>query len=377
MMLKKILTFKSGKFIFSSDYSKEKLFELQIESSILFKTVNDLPVLPRIASQLQEDLIKRSIFSTAAIEGNPLSVEKVSEIIDGKDNVQDTDKSTMEIKNLLTVYDQIRNLEKDNEVPTLSEELIKKLHFIITDKINYQGNNPGQYRNYIVKVGNADHGGIYTPPKILEDIQKLMNVFVEWINSEEICELNPIIRAALAHYHLALVHPFGDGNGRTARIVEAYLLRLSGIKYLPTMLSNFYYKNMDDYYWALSKSIKDNDHSITPFLEFVLYGVVESLKEIKEIITYHIRVLALKDYYHFLRQDKNITQRQYDLLMNLLDRPFNKFSLKDLYQKAPFDILYREKSPSSARRDMKKLIDHNVLIVDGEGWFCINYRALD
>lgn len=204
-----------------------------------------------------------------------------------------------------------------------------------------------------------------------------MNEFIQWINSNEICELDPIIRAALAHYHLALIHPFGDGNGRTARIVEAYLLRLSGVKYIPTMLSNFYYKKMDDYYWAFSNSIKDKNLSVTPFLEFVLLGVVESLKEIKEIITYHIRVLTLKDYYHFLKQDKEITQRQYDLLMNLLEKPFHTVSLKDLFQIAPFDILYRKVSPSSARRDLKKLIEHNILSITEEGKYLINYRALD
>lgn len=167
-MLKKIMTFKSGQFVFSSDYSKEKLFELQIESSILFKTVNDLPVLPRIASQLQEDLIKRSIFSTAAIEGNPLSVEKVSEIIDGKENIQDTEKSIMEIKNLTHVYDFIRTLKKEKEVPVLSEVLVKKFHSLITDKIDYDGNNPGKYRNHIVKVGNTEHGEYIHHPKLLK-----------------------------------------------------------------------------------------------------------------------------------------------------------------------------------------------------------------
>ena len=183
--------------------------------------------------------------------------------------------------------------------------------------------------------------------------------------------------AAIAHYHLALIHPFGDGNGRTARIVEAYLLRLAGIKYIPTMLSNFYYKNLDGYYRAFSKSIKDKKHSTTPFLEFVFLGVVESLKEIKDIITYHIRMLALKDYYHFLRQDKNITQRQYDLLMNLIDKPNHIITLKDLFRKTPFDLLYRGISPSSARRDLKKLTEYNILEMKEEGKLNLNYRALD
>jgi Fic family protein len=95
---------------------------------------------------------------------------------------------------------------------------------------------PGQYRNHIVKVGNADHGNVYTPPKCLADIENLMREFLEWINSDSITSLNPILRAGLAHYNMGLIHPFGDGNGRTARLIEALLMKSSGIRYVPIML---------------------------------------------------------------------------------------------------------------------------------------------
>jgi Fic family protein len=376
-MIKKILTFKSGKFVFSSQYSTEVLLSLQIESNILYKTVSELPMLPRIASQLQEDLIKRSIFSTAALEGNPLSQEKVSEIIDNKDNIQDTEKSKKEIRNLSNAYKIIRGLKKTGSNIIIDEQLIKDIHRAITHNIKYAENNPGNYRNHVVKVGNSQHGGIYMPPKIVEDIQTLMSEFISWVNDENIKKLNPVIRAAFAHFYLGLIHPFGDGNGRTARIVEAYILQLSDMKYVPAMLSNYYYKNIDDYYWAFSKSIKNKENDITPFLEFVLKGVIESLKEIKDIITYHIRVLTLKDYFHFLRIEKSITLRQYDLVILLLEKPFFKFLLKDLFQISPFNVLYRNVSPSTARRDLKKLLDRKILTINDQGEFELNYSMLD
>lgn len=136
---------------------------------------------------------------------------------------------------------------------------------------------PGQYRNHIVKVGNADHGNVYTPPKCLADIENLMREFLEWINSDSITSLNPILRAGLAHYNMGLIHPFGDGNGRTARLIEALLMKSSGIRYVPIMLSNFYYAHINEYCRAFSLTRKDKEHTVTTFLEFVLKGVIESL----------------------------------------------------------------------------------------------------
>ncbi|RLC05410.1 MAG: hypothetical protein DRH90_06090 [Deltaproteobacteria bacterium] len=99
--------------------------------------------------------------------------------------------------------------------------MISDVHRLITHGIDIELNNPGVYRNHKVQVGNRNHGGVYTPPKCLPDINKLMTVFCEWINSEELVKLYPPIRAALTHYYLGLVHPFGDGNGRTARILDS------------------------------------------------------------------------------------------------------------------------------------------------------------
>jgi Fic family protein len=222
-----------------------------------------------------------------------------------------------------------------------------------------------------------NHGGVYTPPKILKDINVLLISFIEWINCPEFHQLNPVIRAALAHYYLGLIHPFADGNGRSARLVEALILQTAGIKYVPVMLSNFYYRNMDDYYWAFSKSIKNKDNDVSDFLEFVLKGMIESLKEIKEKITYHIRVLTLKDYYLFLQSEKIISQRQYDLMLFLIKSADYQFNLKDLQKSHPLNILFRNVSPSTIRRDINKLLDLKLIKIAKKQLYRININALD
>jgi len=376
-IVKKVLTFKSGQFIFSRKFPVEKLSNSLVEARVLYSTIIDLPILPELATQIaqiEEDLIIKSIFGTAAIEGNPLTEEKVAEILSKPESGEKLKRAEKEIRNLKSAYDFIVNLQPSESFPELTEDIVKKVHRIITKDIKHEYNIPGQYRNHIVNVGNEEHGGVYIPPKILEDIRTLMREFITWINSEEVLKLEPTIRAGLAHYYLGLIHPFGDGNGRTARIVEALLLQLAGIKYIPVMLSNFYYRNMNDYFWAFSNSINNKENEITAFLSFILEGFIDSLKVIKERITFYIRKFALRDYYAYLRKTKMITQRQHDFLVILLDF-LKPFILRDLFNVSPFNILYRKPSERTARRDLKKLHDEKLLLVKN-GKYELNLRVL-
>ncbi|MFV1950928.1 MAG: Fic family protein [Nitrospinota bacterium] len=373
-IVKKILTFKSGQFVFSRKFSAERLSNSLIEAKVLYNTVVDLPVLPELAAKIEEEVIIKSIFGTAAIEGNPLTEERVAEILSQPEGTEKLKRAEKEIRNLKYAYDFIDSLQPSESPFKLTEGIVKNVHSIITNDIEHKYNTPGQYRNHSVKVGNEEHGGIYTPPKILKDIKTLMREFMRWINTKELLELDPAIRSALVHYHLGLIHPFGDGNGRTARIVEALLLRLAGIKYIPVMLSNFYYRNIDDYFWAFSKSIDSKENDITDFLDFVFKGLIDSLKEIKAKITFYIRKFTLRDYYSHLRTVKDITQRQHDFLIILLDY-LKPFTLKDLFNISPFNILYREVSERTARRDLKKMCDKNLLLIKN-GKYELHFRVL-
>lgn len=372
--VKKVLTFKSGRFVFSQKFSKERLANLLIETQILYYTIKDLPILPELAANIEEELIRRSIFGTAAIEGNPLREEEVAEILSKSEGEEKLKRAETEIRNLKSVYDFITSLQTAESLFELTEDIIKKIHAIITKNIDYEDNIPGQYRRHKVMVGDKEHGGIYTPPKILEDIKTLMKEFVDWINSKELLVLDPAIRAALAHYHLGLIHPFGDGNGRTARVVEALLLRTAGIRYIPVMLSNFYYRNIDDYFRAFSNSINNKEDEITPFLEFIMKGFIECLKEIKGKITFYIRRFTLREYYSDLKKIKGINQRQHDFLIILLDY-LKPFTLVDLFNKSPFNVLYGKVSERTARRDLEKLCKEKVLLIKNSHYE-LNFRVL-
>jgi Fic family protein len=372
--MKEIMTLKSGKFYLCDIYDKALINNLLLHAIVLNETVVDLPILPELSSRLEPDIMYSSISGTAMIEGNPIIREDVKRIAKGEDIVSYTQKDRQEIKNLINAYNWLSKIEPSDGPFTLTEELIKDLHKIITSNVPHENNIPGQYRNKVVYVGDIAHGGKYTPPQILADIKNLMTEFVGWINSDEIINLDPFIRAALAHYHFCLIHPFGDGNGRTSRIIEALLLQTSNVKYVPKQLSNYYYRNVDDYYISFSKSIKLRK-DVTPFLEFVLKASIESLEEIKSSIIYFIRKFALRDYYAFQKHQKLITKRQFELLLLLLDNNLG-VTLKDLREKSPFSILYSSVSTQTARRDLKKLTEKNILHISDDNKYYLNLRAL-
>ncbi len=372
--MKEVMTFKSGKFYFSEKYDTHRINSPLVRATVLNETVVDLPILPALASNIEPDIMYSSISGTAAIEGNPITKDDVRKLAEGEDIEKYTKKDKLEITNLLKAYNLLSNIKAEDKPVSLSESLIRGIHLIITAGLADEQNEPGQYRNSIVRVGNRAHGGVYPPPKILADIKNLMKVFIEWINSDEILKLDPFIRAAAAHYHFCLIHPFGNGNGRTGRLIEAFLLEAAHIKYVPRVLSNFYYRNVDDYYIAFSKTIKLKK-DITPFLEFVLRAAVFSLKEIKETIIYDIRRLSLRELYFRKKEEKAITTRQFDLLSLLLDNQF-EFTLKDLIETRPISLLYNKTSVQTARRDIKKLTGLNLLTTNPDGKCFLNLRVL-
>ena len=185
-LVKKIPTFKSGNFVFSRKYSLNEIIALLVETRISYKTLSDLPILPEWSSRLEEKIIRRSIFGTAALEGNPLKEDEVAKIIDQTYKSGKLKQAEQEIENLKAVYNFVKKQGHSDSAFELTEELIKKVHAIITDKVDYVSNVPGKYRNHQVKVGDKDHGGVYTPPKCLPDIKKIMKEFIVWINSKSL-----------------------------------------------------------------------------------------------------------------------------------------------------------------------------------------------
>jgi Fic family protein len=358
----KVLTFKSGNFVFSRRFDQQKIeTELKVFHAC-YDIIASLPVFPHFAASLDEDLIRRSIFSTAALEGNPLDEKAVGALLEKAGATIATDNFEREIINLKTAHDTYILAATDATPLVLSEERIKEAHFTITTGVNDADISPGRYRTTSVQVGNNAHGGTYIPPKIYEDIKTLMQEFVVWINGEELLRTDPVIRAALAHYHLAKIHPFRDGNGRTARMLEAMILASAGYRHIPSTLWNFYYLNIHDYYIAFSKSEKDPSHSVQPFLDFFLRSLSASLEELQARIIAAMKPLLFRDFAaHLKDKSHKLSTRQHHLI-ELLSNTNVAFDHTYLKRNIPFKILYQHVSDKTITRDIKHLEGLGLLI---------------
>lgn len=374
----KIPTFKSGNFPFSRNYQ----FESVVGDYVLFQALDialsQLPILPSTAAKLETDLVRRAIFGTAAIEGNPLTEDQVGEIIEEPTLNGLRDRAEQEIVNLKEAYRLFAVPQSSTHGKPLrvTEELIRDINERVTRGVGGEHHAPGMYRDHRVEVGNADHGGKYVPPRMRADIAPLMAAFAEWMNSEEMFKEHPPVRAALAHYHLALIHPFGDGNGRTARLLEVAIMAQNGYRFVPTMLSNYYYKNIGAYYIAFRACEKSKEYDMTPFVAFVVAGLKESVLELQDTIHTHIRLLALGNHYRQQRDEREITQRQYDLLNILLQTPGKVISHAILRTDPLLAPLYRRTSEMMPRRDLKRLQELKLLLPAEGGGLRLNQFTL-
>lgn len=373
--LHKTLTHKSGQFIFSARFDLNNVIKRLIEADAKYQMVKSLPVLPRIHADLDEDLIRTSIHGTAAIEGNPLNKDEVNHIISAKGDYIPNNEREQEIVNLKKAYDTLKYDDKQPSKIIVSEQFLCNIHTIIIDGIKTVDNIPGQYRNVKVFVGDADHGGTYIPPKIFEDIKNLMKHFEEWINSEEILKLHPIIRGILAHYHIGLIHPFRDGNGRVSRFIEAAIFSSSGWRHVGIMMSNYYYKYIDDYYIAFRKSENDKTHAVDDFINFAIDGVLYCIQDLTDAIHHDIRILAIRDYIYFLKEQRTITKRQFELI-NILLTSRDSITIKSLYKLPYYRALYTNVSEQTARRDINRLLEYELLNKQNNS-YSVNIHTLD
>lgn len=383
-----------GPFGLSRKYNEAAVLAGLVEARMWNTSIRTLPILPDWAAKLDEDLVVRSIFGTAAIEGSPLSEPEVSALLTATPSPARASEKAQVILNLRAAYElagiaakrhaAIRALasrlagtaeKSPTEAAVVSEDRIRELHETIARGLDHDRYLPGTYRLGPVEVGDRDHGGTYRPPKVPDDIAMLMARFVEWMNGDALAKgTPPLLRAFLAHYHLALIHPFKDGNGRLARVVEAELLAAAGFRYAPLMMSNYYYENIDEYYRAFSAA-EQSDFDITPFLKFCLDGLVRSLTSVHTRVTELIRRLALRKHFDDLKRARKLSTRRHALLLMLLDddRSLNSDDLKTQSRFAP---LYQGVSNLAVWRDLRRLQDMGLLVPAETGRLKLNLEAI-
>ncbi len=308
------------------------------------------PLIPKWEVSLRREAIIHSAHSSTSIEGNRLSLEQVSELANGRD-IMSIRKDKQEVLNYLNVLNNIDNLTKGNSI---CENDILNIHRMVTKDTLDNPDDCGVYRNRYVVVGNRFNGEVFFRPPQNKDVPVLVNDLVQWINSEEPKELEPVIEAGMVNYEFVRIHPFIDGNGRTSRVLATLILYQRGFDTKQFFCLDDYYDSDRQAYYGALKSVDQNTLDITNWLEYFVEGVNVSIQAVKE------RVIRLSS--ERLRKTKRgqiaLTERQMQIVEHI--NLNGKITNKDI--RNMFKI-----SPQAAHKEIKKLLKLEVVKPVGKG----------
>ena len=241
----------------------------------------ELPITASMITSLRESARLASTHHSTAIEGNRLSQAQVIDVIKGGGHFPNRQKDEIEVQNYYNALEIMEKLAKKNK--SVTENDIKILH-----GLSFLGKNkPTAYRDgqNVIRNGKLV---VYLPPKA-EDVPLLMKNLVDWIENSVKADLPIPFIAGLSHYQFATIHPYYDGNGRTARLLATLILHKHGydLKGLYS-LEGYYARNLQAYYLALTVG-DDEDYyegnraigDLTKFLEYFIEGMEDSLSTVR------------------------------------------------------------------------------------------------
>jgi cell filamentation protein, protein adenylyltransferase len=217
---------------------------------------------------LQKDTRIRNAHSSTAIEGNPLTLEQVRAIEEGREIPATAKRPRREVANY---FAGLRFVEKNAKADTITHARVLKLHRIMADQVMDQG-TAGQYRTIRVRVGKY----VAPPP---ERVQPLMTKLLEWWNKSS-ADNSPIMSSAIVHHQFETIHPFADGNGRTGRMLSLWELYRRGFdNHHIFSIDEFYWEHRARYYAALEKVRRERD-DLTSWLEYSAEGLRVTLEHV-------------------------------------------------------------------------------------------------
>jgi Fic family protein len=217
---------------------------------------------------LQKDTRTRNTHSSTAIEGNPLTLEQVRAVEEGRDLPAVALSARREVVNY---FAGLRFVEKNAAKGSLTHDDMLALHRIIAAEVMDQG-TAGRYRTIHVRVGR------YTPPPP-EDVSGLMFEMLTWWNKES-AKLSPILSSAVIHYRFEAIHPFADGNGRTGRALALWELYRRGFDtHHIFSVDEFYWEDRPRYYAAL-QAVRERGEDLTAWLDYCAEGLLLTLERV-------------------------------------------------------------------------------------------------
>ena len=224
---------------------------------------------------LQKDTRTRNVHASTAIEGNPLTLEQVRALEEGRELASSDVRAKREVVNY---FAGLRYVERRASMKRIGHDNILELHRILAGKVMDQG-EAGRYRTIAVRVGR------YVPPPPLE-VSGLMFELLEWWNMGSV-KLSPVLSSAILHYRFETIHPFADGNGRTGRALALWELYRRGFDtHHIFSVDEYYWEDRPRYYKEL-EAVRKAGEDLSGWLEYCAEGLRQTLEQV------WLRVLTL------------------------------------------------------------------------------------
>ena len=325
--------------------------------------ISGVPLRPAVARQLHKLFLAKGVLATTAIEGNTLTESEVLQHLEGKLKLPPSKEYlSKEIDNIIEACDLIANdiiVREKSEISVAKIENYNKL--VLKDLSLGDQIVPGKIREFSVGVGRYKAAPA-------EDCLYLLGKLCSWLNEMPIPEDNRIVfgllKAIIAHIYFVWIHPFGDGNGRTARLIEFQILLEAGI---PTpaahLLSNFYNLTRAEYYRQLDKTSK-TEGNLSDFIEYAIKGYVDELKNQINLIRLQQWDIVWRNYVHELFKDKAseaaVRQRHLALDLSLKgEEPVRAAKIPEISPRMA--AAYATKTRKTMARDINNLIEMDLV----------------
>lgn len=338
------------------------------ECDAYVKALTDIPLKPEYRDKLLRVSLIKGAQATTAIEGNTLSQEEIEKLEEGWRLPLSKEYLEIEVKNILEAFNSLLlEIVLEGKVRIVTPELIKEFHQMIGKNLGeHLDAIPGRFRDDNRVVGQ------YLAPDY-KFVPELVNKLCTWLRREFHYNdgqnfSTSVIQAIITHVYIEWIHPFGDGNGRTGRLLEFYILLRAGLPSIVShILSNFYNQTRPEYYRQLDQARKKR--SLTGFIKYAVQGFSDGLKENLSVIQesqfsifwhYHI----YETFADIKYTKKTAFKRKRELI---LEMPINQeLDVDQIVELTPSVAKkYATVSRATVLRDLKELQQLNLLIKVG------------
>ena len=334
------------------------------ECDAYVSALTDIPLKPEYRDKMLRISLIKGAQATTAIEGNTLSQEEIEKLDEGWKLPPSKEYLEIEVKNILGAFNELlREIVVNGTVRIVTPDLIKEFHKMIGQNLGAHFDAiPGKFRDDNRVVGT------YLAPDY-NFVPELIDKLCEWLKREFHYSdgqnfHTSVLQAIITHVYIEWIHPFGDGNGRTGRLLEFYVLLRTGLPNIVShILSNFYNQTRQEYYRQLDQARKKSN--LTGFLKYAVQGFRDGLRENLSVIQESQFIIFWQNYIYEAFSDIKYTKREAfkrkrDLI---LDMPINQeFDVDQIIDLTPgVARKYANVNRATVLRDLKELQNLNLL----------------